>query len=87
MSYLGFGHLAGRSTIQKASSYWVKYGFNLIGRFNAVDDGIPTVSFLGFFTYFVGQEFWVTPFYEGITPQFILVNGIRLSAGCNFFLI
>jgi hypothetical protein len=30
----------------------------ILGKVNAVDDGIPTIWMLGLFTYFMGQSFW-----------------------------
>ena len=38
----------------------VGYFDGYIGKINAVDDGIPFVSFLGFLTFFLGQDFWHT---------------------------
>lgn len=43
-------------------STWAQYhskGILILGNVNAVDDGIPTVAFFGFLTFFLGQQFWL----------------------------
>jgi ABC-type uncharacterized transport system permease subunit len=42
-------------------SVWAQYhsnGIMILGRVNAVDDGIPLTWLMAFFTFFIGQEFW-----------------------------
>lgn len=71
-------------------SVWCQYyskGIMMLGSVNAVDDGIPTIAFLGVFTYFVGQSFWTKSFASigsvKITPQDCAVYGILCSSICN----
>ena len=46
-------------------SAWCQYwsnGIMVLGRFNGVDDGIPTIWIAPFISLFTGQEIWRTPF-------------------------
>lgn len=71
-------------------SVWAQYHNNgvlllgtlllIVGKVNAVDDGIPFISFLGFFTYFVGQGFWEQTTLFGLcTAQTALVAFIWIA--------
>ena len=55
---------------------------SIIGKINAVDDGIPFVSFLGFITFVLGQDFWLTEFC-GVTLQKALVAFIWIAGVCR----
>jgi ethanolaminephosphotransferase len=47
-------------------SVWAQYhskGIMILGKVNAVDDGIPTISVLALASFFFGQDFWVAPLY------------------------
>jgi len=43
------------------------------GKINAVDDGIPFVTFLGIFTFFVGQDWWNNILFGSYKYSFCLV--------------
>lgn len=56
-------------------STWAQYhskGILLLGKFNAVDDGIPFIAFLGIFTFFVGQDFWLAEMFFGFKRHHII---------------
>lgn len=65
------------------ASVWAQYhsnGIMILGKVNAVDDGIPLISLLAVISWFCGQDWWVSPFFEGITLQWVLVRGIQFSS-------
>lgn len=69
-------------------SVWAQYhsqGVLLLGKFNAVDDGIPAVAFMGISSYIFGQQIWDTDF-GFITAKYILVVFIWV-AGAGKMLI
>lgn len=56
-------------------SVWAQYhsqGVLLLGKVNAVDDGIPAVAFMGIASYIFGQQIWDTDL-GIITAKYILV--------------
>lgn len=44
----------------------------ILGKFNAVDDGIPFVAFLGCFTFLVGQDFWMIEIIPGLKTCYLV---------------
>lgn len=57
-------------------STWAQYhsgGVLILGNINAVDDGIPFVAFMGFFTYLVGSDFWIQEIFPGWRMSYFIV--------------
>ena len=71
-----------------AFSFWV-ISLLFLGKINAVDDGIPFVSFLAFITFIFGQDFWFTTVIGGLKLQDLLVAFIWISATrkCGIILV
>jgi hypothetical protein len=68
-------------------SVWCQYhskGIMILGKINAVDDGIPAVAVIAIFTFFVGQNFWKNVMFQfwdiDVTLAMCLAYGILLSS-------
>ena len=57
-----------------------------LGKINAVDDGIPFVSFLGYVTFFCGQDFWMDEILGICSLQTLLVAFIWVAGPRNIYI-